>query len=110
MYKIDHEFRLLEKKTDACDEGVVSIAQIDSYTAEKKLFFAVEYKPKVSRDLEDQVPFHIAELFIQPFYLRKRFTHDIWHCLTDLKDFHNFLVETTLAKRKEIQLPSMRPH
>ena len=47
--KIDHEFRVLENKTYACDEAVTSIAQIDPYTRETKVLFAVEYKPKVLR-------------------------------------------------------------
>ena len=52
-----------------------------------------EYKPRVTQNLADQEPHHLSEMFIQAYYLRRKFTHKIMHCLTDLRDFHYFLIK-----------------
>ena len=55
---------------------------------------AVEYKLKVPSGLEDVTPWHLSETSLQAFYmyLRDNFHYDIVHCLTDLNDYHFFLV------------------
>ena len=83
---LDHECLVLPKKTFACDEAIHAI--LDN---RQKVIFALEYKPKVAPELIDQTSFHISETLLQAFYLRKRFDHNIVHCLTDLADYHFFL-------------------
>ena len=56
---------------------------VEHYLGDKKVLLAVEYKPKISCELEDQAPLHLSETLLQTFYLRDRFHHDIVHCLTD---------------------------
>ena len=56
------------------------------------VFFSLEYKPKVSPQLKEQRPFHISELFLQAFDLATQCKHAIVHCLTDLEDYHIFLM------------------
>ena len=99
--RVDHEYRVLKEKTYACDEAVVSASlslQRGPYQ-EKLLLLGIEYKPKVASALRDQTPFHLSEVFIQAYYVKKSMTHDIWHCLTDMKDFHYFLVGATPEKK-----------
>ena len=62
---------------------------------EQHVVFVIKYKPRVSSNLSDQTPFHISETLIQAYYLRNKFRHNILHCLTDLNDFHFFLITTT---------------
>ena len=65
--------------------------------------FVVQYKPRVSPDLADQDPFHLSEVFLQAYYLRKMHKHPILHCLTDLSDFHYFLVKESERGNLEIE-------
>lgn len=54
---IDHEYKLF------CDEAVVAVTQLGK-GAERKVLLAVEYKPKVSPDLEDQMAWHLSETLL----------------------------------------------
>lgn len=62
--------------------------------------YVVEYKPRIPADLEDVEPSHLSEVFLQAFYLRKMYKHTILHCLTDLKDFHYFLMTDHPSSKK----------
>ena len=55
--------------------------------------YVVEYKPRVPTHLEDREPTHLSELFLQAFYLHKQNSPPILHVLTDLTDFHCFLMK-----------------
>ena len=87
-FMVDHEFKVLPTKRFAIDEAIEAVIGEDN----GKVVFALEYKPKVASDLNDQVPFHISEMLLQAFYLTSQFDHDIVHCLTDLEDYHIFLI------------------
>lgn len=87
---IDHEYKVLEGRKFYTDEAVVAILH-----SIMEAIFVFEYKPKVSPNLADQIPFHISETLVQAYYLRKKFRHNILHCLSDLTDFHFFLITTT---------------
>ena len=95
--RVDHEYRVLKERTYAGEEAVVSSSQRGPY--QEKLLLGIEYKPKVAPALRDQTPFHISEVFIQAYYVKKSMTHDVWHCLTDMNDFHYFLVGATPEKK-----------
>lgn len=72
------------------DGAIVSAVILDSYVP----IYVVEYKPQVSADLLDVHPSDLSELFLQAYYLRQLYDHLILHVLTDLKDFHFFLIAT----------------
>ena len=97
---VDHEYRVLKENTYACDEAVSAALALQRGPYQEKLLLGMEYKPKVSSDLMDQPPFHLSEVFIQAYYVKKSMTHDVWHCLTDMKDFHYFLVGATPEKEQ----------
>ena len=86
VFWLDHECMILPSKKFTNDEAIQAILADDG----KKVIFALEYKPKVATELKDQTSFHISETLLQAFYLRKRFDHNIVHCLTDLEDYHFF--------------------
>ena len=87
-FMVDHEFNVLPTKQFATDQAIEAVIG----DGNEKVVFALEYKPKVSSDLNDQAPFHISETLLQAFYLTSQFDHDIIHCLTDLQDYHIFLI------------------
>ena len=92
---VDYEYRVLTDKQYAVDTTVVALTHIMRVTGSvRNVVLALEYKPKVAAELRDQIPWHVSEVLLQAFYMRKRFTHDILHCLTDLQDYHYFLVGT----------------
>lgn len=92
VFDIDHEYRILPNKKFAMDEAITALMMTTA------VIFGLEYKAKVSSTLHDQPAFHISETLLQAFYLRKRFSHDIVHCLTDLHDFHYFLIGSDPGK------------
>ena len=97
--RVDHEYRVLKDNAYACEEAVVSsLLAVQRGPNQVKLLFGIEYKPKVSSDLSGQTPFHLSEVFIQAYYVKKSMPHDVWHCLTDMKNFHYFLVGATPEK------------
>ena len=49
-----------------------------------------ELKEKVATHLVDQSDDNLRTIFIQAFYIRKL---NVWHCLTDMHDFHYFKYE-----------------
>lgn len=96
-FLVDHEYKVLPDKKFALDEAILAIIQLPRPNS-RKILFGVEYKPKVSASLEDIPCHHLSETLLQAYYLRKRFTHNILHCLTDLEDFHYFLICTSVEK------------
>ena len=102
-FKIDHWYA----KTYTADSALLSALLVSSQKQVVPCFghspsqkqvvpcFVVEYKPRVAQDLADQDPFHLSEVFLQAYYLRKMHKHPILHCLTDLSDFHYFLVKVS---------------
>lgn len=92
VFDIDHEYRILPNKKFAIDEAITTLM------VSSAVILGLEYKPKVASTLHDQQAFHITEVLLQAFYLRKRFHHDIVHCLTDLHDFHYFLIGSDADK------------
>ena len=92
--KVDHQYRILENKLYAADETIGVVVVINAKAAPSMLpILVLEYKPRVSQDLGDQEPSHLSETFMQAYYLRKRCKFPVMHCLTDLNDFHFFLIE-----------------
>ena len=85
--KVDHEVRVLRF---ASEVALVIVA----CTRQKGLdvLFSLEYKPKVAQDLGDQHACNISEMFLQAFYVETQVEHDVLHCLTDLNDYHLFLM------------------
>ena len=84
-FDVDLELKVLRFSSDAA----IIVA---STGLKEDVVFSVEYKPRVSAQLEDQRPFHLSELFLQAFYLAPQCEHAVVHCLTDLEDYHMFLV------------------
>ena len=84
---VDHQYQLLEGNTFAIDDAVCVI-QDGANTP----LLVVEYKPRVHLDLKFVEQSHLSEVFIQAYYLRKRFPQPILHCLTDLTQNHYFLI------------------
>ncbi len=90
LFKADPEFCLLPGKTFAADDCAVALLVSGHFP-----LLVVEYKPKVPGAICDVTPtWHLSELFIQAFYLRKKNSHA---CLTDLMDYHFFLVAPQAA-------------
>ena len=81
-YYIDNELKVFRFSSDA--------ALIVSSTV--KRMDVVFYKPYVSAKLQQPSAFYLSELFLQAFYLANQCEHSIVHCLTDLVDYHLFLV------------------
>ena len=52
-----------------------------------------EYKPRVPDALEDVTVWHLSETLLQAYYLRRKHSYPVLHCLTDLLDFHYFFIE-----------------
>ena len=96
VLKVDHEFKILPGKQFATYEAVVVVVR----GTEVEVAYAIEYKPRVSSELHDQNPSHICEMFLQAFYLSTQCDHDILHCLTDLKDYHMFLIGKEESTKK----------
>lgn len=71
-------------------DGAIVSAIVDSNSP----IYVVEYKPRVPADLMDIEPYHLSELFLQAYYLQQSYDHRILHVLTDLNDFHFFLIAT----------------
>lgn len=93
LFKTDPEFCLLPGKTFAADDCAMALLVFGNFPV-----MVVEYKPKVPGNIRDITPtWHLSELFIQAFYLRKYNSHPILHCLTDLQDYHFFLVAQQAA-------------
>ena len=92
MLKIDHQYRILENRTFAADEtlGVVVVVMVEVTMLP---ILVLEYKPRVAQELGDQEPFHVSETFMQAYYLRQRYKFPVMHCLTDMHDFHFFIIE-----------------
>ena len=107
-FKIDHQFNA---KTYTGDSALLSALLVSSQKpvgfdpSQRGVVpcFVVQYKPRVSPDLADQDPFHLSEVFLQAYYLRKMHKHPILHCLTDLSDFHYFLVKESERGNLEIE-------
>lgn len=90
--KVDYAPSVHPERKHAADSALL----YSSVNTEMTPCFVVEYKPRVANDLRDQEPFHLTEVFLQAFYLRRKgHKHPILHCLTDLKDFHYFLITDT---------------
>ena len=112
IFKIDHQFNVCYGKTYTADSALLSALLVSTVVLgfDHRPFdqgmvpcFVVEYKPRVSRDLVDQEPFHLSEVFLQAYYLCKMHKHPILHCLTDLSDFHCFLVKRSDRGHLEIK-------
>ena len=113
-FKIDHQFNVCDGKTYTADSALLSALLVSSQKPVGLVVpcfvvggvvpcFVVEYKPRVSQDLADQEPFHLSEVFLQAYYLCKMHKHPILHCLTDLSDFHCFLVKGSDRGNLEIK-------
>ena len=106
-FKIDHQFNVCNAKTYTADSALLVSSQkpvgFDPSQRGVVPCFVVEYKPRVSQDLDDQHPFHLSEVFLKAYYLRKMHKHPILHCLTDLSDFHYFLVKESERGNLEIE-------
>ena len=101
-FKIDHQFNVYKAKTYTGDSALLSALLVSSRRRVVPCF-VVQYKPRVALDLDDQDPFHLSEVFLQAYYLRKMHKHPILHCLTDLSDFHYFLVKESERGNLEIE-------
>ena len=52
-----------------------------------------DYKPRVPGALEDVTAWHFSETLLQAYYLRRKHSYPVLHCLTDLLEFHYFFIE-----------------
>ena len=123
-FRIDHQFNVCDGKTYTADSALLSALLVSSQkpvgfdpsqsplaggvvpcfvVGEVVPCFVVAYKPRVSQDLVDQEPCHLTEVFLQAYYLCKMHKHPILHCLTDLSDFHCFLVKGSDRGNLEIK-------
>ena len=103
-FKVDYSFYVHPEKTYATDSAVLYSAHDDD-DDEMIPCFVVEYKPRVPQGLHDQEPFHLSEVFLQAFYLRRKgHKHPILHCLTDFKDFHYFLITDSRQHPAKLEL------
>ena len=94
QFMVDHQFPVQTSITYYADCALVAL------DAGGCPLYVVEYKPKIPAGLEDVEPSHLSEVFLQAFYLRKMYTHNILHCLTDLEDFHYFLMTDNQSSKK----------
>ena len=62
-FLLDHEYRVLTDKKYAVDEAVAALTQL-SKDAVRNVVLAVQYKPKVAKELEDQTAFHVSEVLL----------------------------------------------
>lgn len=90
-FHIDHQFHISTKKHYA--DIALSTLRVSAASRASKAILVIEYKPKVAADLVDQEISDITESVLQALYLRKTSCHQILYCLTDLSDFHYFLME-----------------
>ena len=107
-FKIDHQFHVCNTKSYTADSALLSALLVSSQklgSRKRRVVpcFVVEYKPRVSQDLADQEPCHLSEVFLQAYYVCKMHKHPILHCLTDLSDFHYFLVKESERGNLEIE-------
>ena len=59
---VDHEFKVLPTKRFATDEAIEAVIEEDN----GKVVFALEYKPKVSSDLNDQAHSTSLKRYFRP--------------------------------------------
>ena len=79
---IAFEHKFLDNRSYSLDGGVL----LDN--RDRTPIFTFELKQQVATALKDQDSKHIQEFFIQAFYMR--IYPNVWHCLTDMEDFHYF--------------------
>ena len=126
-FRTDPEYYVLDGKTFAADEVIVgnqdqvdegeaaavsqdegeatlpaAIEALNLETSTSKPILITECKPRVSTNLQAQEPFHITETLIQAFYVRRKYDFPILHCLTDLKEYHFFLVGDAPNQKLEL--------
>ncbi len=80
------EKRFVPNFNYALDGAVVPL--MDGAVIWEAPLFSYELKQQVSGDLSDQSLKDVKEFFLQAFYMRKN--RKLWHCLTDMMDFHYF--------------------
>ena len=96
-FMIDHQYTIIPAKAIA--DGALCALMVSDYMP----LLIIEYKPKVASTIDDIDVSDLTETMVQALYLRKRFQHPIVHCLTDLKDFHYFVLKDTQQKRLQIE-------
>ena len=84
--RVAFEKRFVPNFNYALDGAVVPL--MDGAVIWEAPLFSYELKQQVSGDLSDQSLKDVKEFFLQAFYMRKN--RKLWHCLTDMMDFHYF--------------------
>lgn len=87
-FKIDPQFYVCIGKKYSSDQFLVMLS-INGI----KVLVVWEYKSRVATDIADQAGWHISTI-LQAFYLQNEhsYSYPVLHCLTDLHDFHYFLL------------------
>ena len=86
IFYVDLQLKFLRFCSDAAK--IVATTRLEKID----VVFSLEYKLKVAAKLNIQPAFHLSELFLQAFYLATQYGHTIVHCLTDLTNYHIFLM------------------
>ena len=96
---IDHQYAVLPGQAIA--DGALSalVAQHQHIP-----LLVCEYKPKVASRVDGLDLSDLTEAMIQALYLRKTFRHPIIHCLTDMTDFHYFVLQDKEQNRLHIRM------
>lgn len=90
-FRIDPQFRVCEGNKFTSDQGLVHL--IEATRVLLRVLALWEYKPRVPGDLDDITAWHISETLLQAYYMRKKHSYPVLHCLTDLTDYHYFFIE-----------------
>lgn len=99
---IDLQFSVCSGKQYCSDQAIILAAQKVEEDQRKFSVVVWEYKPRVSGDLMDCQPWHLSETMLQAYYLKKESVRPYLHCLTDLTDFHYFVIEDGKSSFLEI--------
>lgn len=98
-FKIEPEFRVCEGKQYASDQCLMQLLTV---TEDNKVLVLWEYKPRVPASLDDITGWHLSETLLQAYYMRKKHSYPVLHCLTDLTDFHYFFIEDNRQRTLKI--------
>ena len=103
VFHIDPQFYVSERKTYSSDQAVLQIVMGNG-----RVLVIWEYKPRVPSLLGDVQGWHLSETLLQAYYLRKKHSYPILHCLTDLNDYHYFFIdgERSLKLEKYVYIQS----
>ena len=91
-FSIEHQYCIQVQNSSYYPDGALVATILDTSTSTRTPIYVIEYKPRVPAELVDIEPNHLSEVMLQAVYLRRVIKSPILHVLTDLNDFHFFLI------------------